>query len=226
MRSDKRRQKAAIEAAVVNEMLYDFEERIGLAHRSKKPQKSSTEIMDMLHDEQRRHQQRDTERLWAKRSGTMTIIEPVCIRPVPLRPDTAPARTARAQAALKRNESTYSMWYDKYREELEAGERILEQMRIDAAREHKERVQRRREGLLATFHEKQKRSKMGAVDRSEPFWKRKEQEQLQQSRAQQQRHRVLSQEIIFVPKSMSSHALTPDRFEPDFEQSVEQVRSL
>ena len=100
---------------------------------------------------------------------------------------------ARAQAAQKRNEDLYAMWYSKYREEAEHHARLVAAALADAKREHKERVAHRRDGLRAVLHQKQEASKLGAVERSEPFWKRREMAKSQQNYKTLQRHRALSQ---------------------------------
>ena len=52
---------------------------------------------------------------------------------------------------------------------------------------------RRRNGLRAVLHQKQEASRLSAVERSEPFWKRREMAKSQQNYKMLQRHRALSQ---------------------------------
>ena len=111
-----------MDAAVMNEMIYAFEQRHGLSEEGEKPPRSSAQLRELKEDEKRRERlahRAEVENKRTQRNRQMSTMDSIWIRPVPTRPDTAPVRMARAQAAQKRNEDLYAMWYSKYREEVE-----------------------------------------------------------------------------------------------------------
>mmetsp|Transcript_49292 Transcript_49292/g.136678 ORF Transcript_49292/g.136678 Transcript_49292/m.136678 type:complete len:352 (-) Transcript_49292:349-1404(-) len=229
----KDRRTADIDSAEMYEMLYAFEQRHGLVEAGDGPPMSSAAVRESKEDEKRRERlarrAEEAESNRKRRDGQMTSMDTIWRRPVPVRPDTAPARMARAQAAQARQEALYEMWYQKHREEAEHHERLVQAARADAIREHQTRVAVRRDKLRAVLHERQATSKLSAVERSEPFWKRREAQKSAENYKLLQRHAALDLErnaVVFLPQELSSPSLTPDRYAADFEDARSQVLAL
>lgn len=187
-------EKGRIHAAFVNEMLYEFEQRHGLQDEGAPRPLTAAEVRDHLLDEQRRHPQRERDKAATmQRGAAVTCIEPICLRAPPVRPDLAPARADRARAAQRKHQEAFTSWYHRYREGLDLVEREHQKLLADALHDHKERIASRRNGLRTVLHERQRRSKLSALERREPFWRRKEMEEMQRIQKLVYERRILSQ---------------------------------
>ena len=229
------RQKQIFEAkcaqAAINESIYAFEKQLGLSEPGEKPPVGAAALRRAAEDERRQLSagSRGTDAAPKPQPrGPMSRIEPICIRPVPTRPDTAPARERRALAASRRNQETYEYWLREHGAAIEAHTRAVEKARADAIAEHKQRVGSRRDAMVTTLRTKRQEATQGAVTRQEPFWKRRELSAQQQVRVRSARERALSQPIVFLPDDVvrNKPSLTPDRLLPDFNETVSLVHSL
>ena len=110
-------------------MLYAFEQRHKLLQHGDGPPRSSAALREAKEDDKRRERlarrAEEAESNRKRRDGQMSSMDTIWRRPVPVRPDTAPVRMARAQAAQARQEALYEMWYAKYREEADHHERLV-----------------------------------------------------------------------------------------------------
>ena len=75
---------------------------------------------------------------------------------------------------------------------------------------------------------KQALAKQGAVDRMEPFWRRKQREAQRATAAALERDRAWNQSVVFLPRHVAARdpLMQRDRSAPDFNESIDEVKGL
>ena len=92
----------------------------------------------------------------------------------------------------------------------------------------RERVAVRRQGQLEAMRTKQQTSRVGALERHEPFPMRKEMQLHRSNFHERQRERAWSQSIVFLPPPVAARErfLVKERMATDYMEGVQQVQDL
>jgi len=213
------------------EMIYDFERQRGLEDPMAKPPPNAAvamghERMAQLQETVRLQRQAQTNPI--DRGKLMSSMDSVWLKSPLIRPQTAPARVSQAASAARRKAAVYDFWLNKHRAEIESHSRAVEMEYLEEKRMRRERVANRRNDLRATLHTKQQASRIGAIERQEPFMMKKEMASHKHALLSRQRTRAWSQDIVFLPPTVAKReqSLQKERAEADYIDGINSVLSL
>ena len=216
----------------LSEMIYSFERQRGLDDPTTKPPPSAADLIDKEKvsriQEAAKRARESGAPVRAPRGEMMSRMDSVWIKSPLLRPSTAPARVHAAAAAAKRKAALYDFWLLKHRDEIESHARMVELEYAEEKRVRKERVANRRAIQLEKMRVQRDASKLGALERHEPFPMRKEMLTHRSMFLARQTQRAWSQDIVFLPPTVAAREakVVRERAAADFHEDVAQVYRL
>lgn len=183
-----------------------------------------------------------TERFRARGSAqapkTRTkALEHCCVRPVPVRPQSAPTRLdpmrglyepARSRDGFlsKRGAVLVDYWLEKHKEVIEANALAIVKMREEKIRVAEARRDRKRDALLKTMDQRRIHAHELALEQQHPYWRAKQADAHRREKQHREWEAARNQEIFFLPPKLAASVpgLVRERRGADYAESVLQVQ--
>ena len=164
-------------------------------------------------------------------------LEHCCVRPVPIRPQSAPTRLDPMRGLYepppdrdgflsKRGALLVDYWLEKHKEVIEANALAIVHMREEKIRVAEARRDRKRGVLLKTMDQRRIQAHELALEQKHPYWRTKQADAHRREKQHREWEAARKQEIFFVPPSLAASVpgLVRERRERDYAESVLQVQ--